>query len=88
MQTLGRRAGETDAGAGAEGGAVVARGALDGEGAWDLALAAQTLLGERQKRILVADVLGGSGGVGVDGQVRIEVVVWGRWERWGRVLEL
>lgn len=73
----------------ADAGAVVAgvgRGALDGEGAEHGALAAETLLGERQERILVAGVVG-SGGVGIDRQVGIVVVVvarrrWWWWRAW------
>ena len=74
-------AGETNAGAGAEAGAVFANGALDGKGAWHLTLATEALLGECQKRILVADVVGGSGGVGSDGQIWGVVVGRGRGAR-------
>lgn len=57
---------QTDAGASAGGDAVVTRGPFDGEGAWHGTLTAKTLLGERQKRILVADVVGGNRGVCLD----------------------
>ena len=66
LQASRQRARQADAGASAGGDAVVARGAFDGEGAWHGTMTAKTLLGKRQKRILVADVVCGSRGVCLD----------------------